>query len=109
MPNTQNNRPFLGNALIGACLAVFTSVPLSAYFASFLGDSYTTRVLIYGVTLLWVISGAITIFFKTYKSEGSKISIRFIFLWFLSGFISPSKRNGEVKTSPSLFLIGVTY
>lgn len=84
--NTPN---FMGNALIGACCAIISSVPLSAYIASFVGDSYNTRVIVYGLILLWVIAGAIAIFFKTYKNESQKISLRFIFLWFLSVWLWP--------------------
>jgi len=46
-------------------------------------------VIVYGLILLWVIAGAIAIFFKTYKSESQKISLRFIFLWFLSVWLWP--------------------
>ena len=68
----NNESSFFGNALIGACCAIAASVPVSAYVASFIGDSYEVRVMVYGAILLWVISGAITIFFKTYKSEKKK-------------------------------------
>lgn len=86
----KNNEPsFFGNALIGACCAIGTSVPLSAFIASFIGDSYQIRVIVYGLILIWVISGAIAIFFKTYRSEKKRLSIRFIFLWFLSVWLWP--------------------
>lgn len=86
----KNNEPsFFGNALIGACCAIGTSVPLSAFIASFIGDSYQIRVIVYGLILIWVISGAIAIFFKTYQSEKKQLSIRFIFLWFLSVWLWP--------------------
>ncbi len=96
----KNTEPsFFGNALIGACCAIGTSVPVSAYLAAFIGDSYQVRVIVYGLILLWVISGAITIFFKTYRAETRGISIRFIVLWFFSVWLWPlllcfgSKRN----------------
>lgn len=86
----NNQHPsYLGNALIGACIAILLSIPLSSYIASFLGDTYLVRVWIYGLFLLWVISGAITIFFRTFKSESQKISCRFILLWFISVWIWP--------------------
>ena len=86
----KNTEPtFLGNALIGACCAIGASVPLSAYIASFIGETYQIRVWVYGLTLLWVISGAITIFFKTYRSEHKGLSLRFIFLWFFSVWLWP--------------------
>ena len=72
----DNESPFFGNALIGACCAIAASVPVSAYVASFIGDSYEVRVMVYGAILLWVISGAITIFFKTYKSEKKRLFIK---------------------------------
>lgn len=85
-----NNEPsFFGNALIGACCAIGTSVPISAYLAAFIGDTYFVRVIVYGLILLWVISGAITIFFKTYRSETKKLSLRFMILWFLSVWLWP--------------------
>ena len=86
----NNHTPsFLGNALIGACCAILLSVPLSAYLASFLGDSYLIRVWVYGGFLLWVIAGAISIFFRTYRAETSQLSIRFIVLWFFSVWLWP--------------------
>ncbi|MBO7173450.1 MAG: hypothetical protein J6V64_03855 [Burkholderiaceae bacterium] len=86
----NNNKPsFLGNALIGACCAILLSVPLSAYIASFLGDTYQIRVWVYGGFLLWAIAGAMTIFFRTYKGENSHLSIRFILLWFVSVWLWP--------------------
>ena len=89
MPFQNDEHSFFGNALIGACCAIGASVPLSAYIASFIGDSYEIRVWVYGLTLLWVISGAITIFFKTYRSEKKALSVRFMFLWFLSVWLWP--------------------
>ena len=80
---------FFGNALIGACCAIALSVPVSAYLAAFLGDTYKVRVMVYGVILLWVICGAISIFFKTYKNETKKLSLRFIILWFFSVWLWP--------------------
>lgn len=85
----NNEHSFLGNALVGACCAIGTSVPISAYVASFIGDTYLVRVIVYGLILLWVICGAIALFFKTYKSETKKLSLRFIFLWFLSVWLWP--------------------
>ena len=87
LPNTQ--QPYLGNALIGACLAILSSVPVSAYIGSLLGNTYLTRVLIYGLILLWIISGAICIFFKTYKNEHKKLSLKFVMLWFVSVWFWP--------------------
>ena len=85
----SENKTFFGNALIGACLAILTSVPVSAYIAGFIGDDYQTRVLIYGGFLLWVISGAICIFFRTYKGEKNSLSLRFVILWFFSVWLWP--------------------
>ncbi len=80
---------FLGNALIGACCAIITSVPFSAYIASFIGDTYLVRVWVYGLMLLWVIAGAITLFLRTYKNETRKLSVGFIVLWFFSVWLWP--------------------
>ena len=86
----NNNTPtFLGNALIGACVAILLSVPASAFLASFLGDTYLIRVCVYCGFLVWVIAGAVTIFFRTYKGEKNHLSIRFIILWFFSVWLWP--------------------
>ena len=99
-----NQKPsFLGNALIGACCAIFSSVPLSAYIASFIGDTYHTRVIVYGLILLWVIAGAMTIFFKTYKSEKSSISFKFILLWFFSTQSTPTSKVVTLFKRPYFF------
>ena len=89
MSLNDHSPTFLGNALIGACCAILISVPLSAYLASFLGDTYLVRVWVYGGFLMWVIAGAITIFFRTYKGEKNQLSIRFIVLWFFSIWLWP--------------------
>ncbi len=111
----DNESPFFGNALIGACCAIAASVPVSAYVASFIGDSYEVRVMVYGAILLWVISGAITIFFKTYKSEKKRLSLRFILLWFASVWLWPllvflgqSRQKKEARPEP-LFIIKRPY
>ena len=86
----QNNSPsYLGNALIGAFCAILLSVPTSALLARFLGDTYLVRVWVYSGFLLWVIAGAMTIFFRTYKGEKNHLSIRFITLWFISVWFWP--------------------
>ena len=65
-----NQKPsFLGAPLAGVCLAVVVSVPLSAFLASFCGDTYNARVAVYGGLLLWIVVGAVSVFFLSQNSN----------------------------------------
>ncbi len=88
MPQENNGR-FWGNALLGACLAVFASVFASAYLAAALGDTYNVRCAVYAACLVWVIAGAVTIFTKTWKNETQSFSLRFVLIWFFSVWLWP--------------------
>ena len=51
------------SGLFGACIAVATSVPITAYLGASFGDTYNMRVAIYGGLLLWVVTGAVAMFY----------------------------------------------
>lgn len=61
----QPKRPFeaqfFGPALIGACLAVVLSVPVAAYVAAIIGDTYEVRATVYGLFIGWAFIGAVCI------------------------------------------------
>lgn len=85
----QNKTPFIGPALIGACLAVVVSVPTAAYLGALFGNSYDTRALIYCGLLLWAIVGAVSIFCITRQAEQNTLSLGHIVLWFVSAWLWP--------------------
>lgn len=85
----QNKNQFFGPSLIGACLAVIASIPVAAYLAAILGDTYNVRVAVYCSLLLWAVIGAVSIFLVTQKSEQKPISISRILLWFVSAWLWP--------------------
>lgn len=87
-PN-RSQPPFFGPALIGASLGVALSVPIAAYTAAWLGDTYNSRVMIYCGFLIWVIIGAVAIFRKTYKGETRRPTFRRILLWCISLWLWP--------------------
>lgn len=81
--------PFFGSALAGACSAVVLSVPVAAWTARLLGDSYESRVTVYGCFLLWVIAGAVSVFIRTRKVERDGLTAGGILLWFASVWLWP--------------------
>lgn len=87
LPTKRNS--FFGAALLGACLAVVASIPASAFLAAAFGDTYNSRVLIYGGLLLWVVVGAISIFILTKDAEEKPMTIGQILLWFVSAWLWP--------------------
>lgn len=89
LPNPHRNSGFLGPALIGACLAVVLSIPIAAYVAAFIGDTYNTRALLYLSMLSWISIGSITLFFKTRRAESHHITVKRAFLWTLSVWCWP--------------------
>lgn len=85
-----NQKPsFLGAPLAGVCLAVIVSVPLSAFLASFCGDTYNARVAVYGGLLLWIVVGAVSVFFLSQNSNRCSLNLRWFFLWFISTWLWP--------------------
>lgn len=75
--------------MLGACLAVVTSVPAAAFLAAALGSTYNTRVIIYGGLLLWAVIGAISIFILTKEARDRPMSLGQILLWFVSAWLWP--------------------
>ena len=65
------------------------SVPTAAFTASFFGDTYEVRATVYGLLLLWVVTGSILIFARTYKKERKLPTPGRIFLWFASVWLWP--------------------
>lgn len=83
-PRKPDEGGFFGPALTGVCLAVVLSVPVAAYTASFFGDTYEVRAAVYGLLLLWVVTGSILIFVRTYKKERKLPTPGRVLLWFAS-------------------------
>ena len=80
---------YFGAPLVGVCVAVLVSVPISAFLAGTVGQTYEARVAIYGGLLLWIIAGATSVFFISKDSERCTLSIRWFFLWFISAWLWP--------------------
>ena len=87
-PNPERGT-FFGPALIGACLGIILSIPIAAYCAAWLGDTYHRRALIYCAFLLWCVVGAIIVFRKTYRAEKQRLSLIKIIQWCLSLWLWP--------------------
>lgn len=83
----------LRHAIAGLALAVGLSVPLAAMAGSALallfGDSYGTRVAIYGVLLLYVIAGAAVLFARVARYETRPLSAGRVLLWLVSLWVWP--------------------
>ena len=84
-----NKGSFFGPALVGACLGVVLCVPMAAYCAAWLGDTYQRRALIYCGFLLWCVIGAVVVFRKTYRSETQRPTFGKILQWCLSLWLWP--------------------
>ncbi len=78
-----------GAPLVGVCVAVLVSVPISAFLAGAVGDTYEARVAVYGGLLLWIIAGAVSVFFISKDSKRCNLSLRWFFLWFISAWLWP--------------------
>ena len=78
-----------GAPLVGVCVAVLVSVPISAFLAGAVGDTYEARVAVYGGLLLWIIAGAVSVFFISKDSTRCNLSVRWFFLWFISTWLWP--------------------
>jgi len=79
---------FIG-PLAGLVLAVVLSVLASAFVAGQIGDDYTTRVTIYGVAVLWVVVGAVVMFWLTRGAERGALSVGRVLLWAASIWLWP--------------------
>lgn len=84
----KDQNEFFGAQLAGASLAVVASVPLAAWLGSCFGDTYNSRVAIYGGLLLWAIIGAVSIYFIT-RNGAARFSAVRLLLWFVSTWLWP--------------------
>lgn len=80
---------YFGAPLVGVCVAVLVSVPISAFLAGAVGDTYEARVAVYGGLLLWIVAGAASVFFISKDSERCTLSFRWFLLWFISAWLWP--------------------
>ncbi len=75
----------LRHALAGLALALLVSVLLAAFLGAFVGDlfgdSYGRRVAVYSALLLYVVVGAVVLFFKVAQHEKRPLSAGRVLLW----------------------------
>ncbi len=65
------------------------SIPVAAYLASFLGDTYQVRVTVYCSILLWCVIGAFVVFRLMSQAKDQPLNLRHILLWVLSLWLWP--------------------
>lgn len=65
------------------------SVPVAAYVAAIIGDTYEVRATVYGLFIGWAFIGAVCIFARTFRSEQKSITLGRILLWFASVWLWP--------------------
>lgn len=75
--------------LAGIALGMVCSVPIAAYLASWFGDTYNTRVWIYGGLLLWCIIGAVYVFRFAMKTTPKPLSLLRVLQWCISLWLWP--------------------
>jgi 4-amino-4-deoxy-L-arabinose transferase-like glycosyltransferase len=84
----------LRHALLGLALSLLMSVPIAALLGSWigdtLGDSYNTRVAVYGVLLLYVLVGAVVLFVRVAQHEKKPLSVPRLGVWLLSLWLWPA-------------------
>jgi hypothetical protein len=91
----QDNDPLwkLRHALAGVgialVLAVFASALLGRWVGDLLGGDYGTRVLVYGLALLYVVVGAGVLFAKVARHEARALSFSRVATWFVSLWVWP--------------------
>jgi hypothetical protein len=91
----QDNDPLwkLRHALAGVgialVLAVFASALLGRWVGDLLGGDYGTRVLVYGLALLYVVVGAGVLFAKVARHETRALSFSRVATWFASLWVWP--------------------
>lgn len=85
----SNQSPFILPALIGVCMGIISSIPVAAYTASLIGDTYERRATAYCLLLGWCVLGGILLFFKTYRSTSQTITLPKIGLWCISVWLWP--------------------
>ncbi|MBK7264663.1 MAG: hypothetical protein IPI03_23680 [Rubrivivax sp.] len=84
----------LRHALAGLGLALFGSVFIAAMagsaLATLFGDSYGTRVTIYGLLLLYVLVGAVVLFVRVAQHETRPLSAGRVLRWLASLWLWPA-------------------
>lgn len=84
----------LRHALAGMGLALLASVFIAALAGSTLaplfGDSYGTRVTIYGLLLLYVVVGAVLLFVRVAQHETQPLSVGRVLRWIASLWLWPA-------------------
>lgn len=84
----------LRHALLGLALSLLLSVPIAAllgrWIGDALGDSYNTRVAVYGVLLLYVLVGAVVLFVRVAQHEKKPLSVARLGVWLLSLWLWPA-------------------
>jgi hypothetical protein len=94
----------LRHALAGVGIALVLAVLAAALAGRFVGDAlggdYGTRVLIYGVLLLYVVIGAGVLFAKVARHETRPVSFGRVATWFLSLWVWPGLLLAARKAKP---------
>ncbi len=84
----------LRHALTGLGLALLASVFVAAgagrVLGDLLGDSYGTRVTIYGLLLLYVVIGAVVLFVRVAQHETRPVSAGRVLRWLTSLWLWPA-------------------
>lgn len=88
-PPSKKPPQLLSASLLGACLAVITSVPAAAFLAAACADTYQVRALVYLGLLLWAVVGAIAIFCVTRHAADKPFTLRHCVIWFVSAWLWP--------------------
>ena len=83
------NQPNLHPAIVGICIGMICSIPVAAYLASFLGDTYQIRATVYCSILLWCVIGAFVVFRFMANAKNQPLNLRHILLWVLSLWLWP--------------------
>ena len=79
---------FIG-PLAGVVLAVVLSILVSATVAGHIGVDYNTRATLYSVAVVWVVVGAVVMFWLTRGAESGALSVGRVLLWTVSIWLWP--------------------
>jgi hypothetical protein len=74
---------------IALVLAVLAAALLGRWVGDLVGGEYGTRVLVYGVALLYVVVGAGVLFAKVARHETRALSFSRVATWFVSLWVWP--------------------
>jgi len=79
---------FIG-PLAGVVLAVLLSMVVAATVAGNMEGDYDTRAMIYTVAVVWVVVGAVVMFWLTRGAESAALSVGRVLLWTASIWLWP--------------------